>query len=512
MSSLEQAERSPLIKADSRDTKDSQNHTTVKQLKKSLGCSDVFMFVVSNIIGSGIYVSPGLVARYTDNMGTALILWAVSGIICLFCALCFCELAVALKKTGNQYILIKEVYGNLAGFCAIWIQVLIICPTDASVIAFTISEHIAGLFADISSNEGQWMSIAIAFSAVVLLVVINCVSTSFTAKAQIIFGAMQILGMALFICIGLWKVSTGELENYKTMFKTTGNRSVDYSSLSLAFVSALWSYDGWGETVSLNEELKNLNRDLKLGISTGMPFVIICFLLFNLAFMSTLTHAEMGRSVTVATTFIEKSIGAQFAVIVPILVAVSCLGSLNASIFSGARSILSAAREGHLPLPLSYIHQKRCTPVVALLFFVVLSTIWMLALGSQLVNLLTYYSVAIWVTYGAALFGVIVLRIRQPDLERPYKVWLIFPLLTSIISCYIIVAPFFKRPVECTICLCLLLSAVPVHYFVTCCIPQCVKNCKSRMYSWMLNRFWLAECVYKIDSNETVVSSKETEC
>ena len=512
MSSIEQTERSALISSKHSQCDSTHESSKVKQLTKNLGCSDVFIYVVSNIIGAGIYVSPGLVARYTNNMGTSLILWTISGIVCLFGALCFCELAVALRKTGNQYILIKEIYGNFAGFCTIWAQTLIISPTDTAVISFTISEHIVGLFADMSSEEGQWLARVVALSSVFLLIVINCLSSSFAAKAQTLFGVVQILGVALFISIGIWKVSTGATQNFKTMFDSNRNETVDFSSLSLAFVSALWSYDGWGDSVSLNEELYDLNRNLRLGIITGMPFVIVCFLLFNLAFMSMLTHAEMGRSITVATAFIEKSIGARYAVIVPIVVALSCFGSLNATIFSASRSLLSAAREGHLPLPLSYIHRERLTPVPALLFLFALSALWILTFGSQLVYLLTYYSVAIWVTYGAALFGVIVLRIRRPDLQRPDKVWLIYPILTTIVSCYIIVAPFLKRPIQCVICLVILLTAIPVYYLIVYCVPESMKNYKGRFYSWILDHFPLVECVFEVKSCENGPEIEEIQC
>ena len=512
MSSKDETDRFPFLSPEKAHETEIIVTSNKKQLKKSLSWFDVFIYVVSNIVGSGIYVSPGLVARYTSNMGTSLLLWTIAGIVCLCGVLCFCELAISLRKTGNRYIFIKEAYGNAAGFCTIWSETFIILPTAVAVMSVTISEHVLQLFRETSSDEGQWIVRGIAIACMLATFVINCVSTSFNAKAQTVFVIVQILGMILFMSIGIWKASTGQTQNYKAMFETVGNKSTDFGSLSLAFISALWSYDGWGGTVSLNEELHDLNRSLKLGIITGMPFVIVCFLMLNLAFMSTLTHSEMGQSVTVANTFIEKSIGKRFVVIVPIIVAMTCFGSLNGTIFSGSRSILSASREGHLPKPLSYIHNERCTPIPALLFLLSLSMIWVLALGSQLVNLLTYFSVAIWLLYGVALFGVIVLRIRRPELERPYKVWLIYPILTSLISCYIVVAPFFKRPVECAICLCVLLSAFPVYYVIVKCVPESVTNSKNRVYMWILKHFPLAECVFEINVHENEPDVKENHC
>ena len=509
---MEQNERSALLSVGFMKKKYEEKTSTQKQLKKSLGTFDVFAFAVGSIVGAGIYVSPELVARYTNNMGTSLILWTIAGIICLLGALCFCELAIALKKTGSQYTFIKEAFGDMGGFCSIWAEVLIAKSSGLSLMSIIISEHIVGMFADISSEESQWMIRALALSCLLLSCVINCVSISFTAKTEIVFCIIQLIGMAFFVCIGIWKVVCGGTENYKTMFTENSNKTLDFNNLSLAFVSALFSYDGWGSTVSVNEELSDVNRQLKLGITTGMACVIIFFSLFNLALMSTLTHEEIGLSNTVTTKFIETSIGARFTVIVPVVVALSVFGSLNGITLAGSRNILSAARDGIFPKPLSFIHYNRCTPIPALLFQFSLSALWTLSLGSQVVNLLTYFSVARWVTYGAGLFGVIVLRIRQPDLKRPYKVWLIYPIITSIVSCYIIIAPVFKRPVECAICFCALISAVPIHYIAVYCIPESANERKIRVYSWILDRFPLAECLFEENSNSTVSLVKESEC
>ena len=198
---METTERSALVSPEMRQI---TTKSRAKQLKRSLGCFDIFVYVVSAIIGAGIYVSPGLVAKYTNNMGTAIIVWAISGILCLFGALCFCELAIALRKTGSGYIFIKEAYGDLAGFCAIWAQTLIISPTGAAVISITSSEHIVGMFADVSSHAGQLLIKIIAVSFVLIAVAINCISISFSAKAQTVFAVIQVLSVVLdriFPCI-----------------------------------------------------------------------------------------------------------------------------------------------------------------------------------------------------------------------------------------------------------------------------------------------------------------------
>ena len=411
-------EKSALITSSSLSTEDKDGKT----LRKSLGCSHLFAYIVTLLIGSGLYISPGLVAKYSNNMGTAIAIWIASGLISLFGALCFCELAVALKKTGGHYIFIKEIYGDFAGFFIVWANVVIIEPAALGLVAITIGEHIVGSFADINSTNGIWMVKGIAVICLFISFLININSTSFTSKTQKFFTSLQIISMVFFISVGMWKVVTGGTQNYANMFKSGSGERITFRDLGVAFYSALWSYDGWGFISTVTEEVRNRERDLWLAIVTGIPFVIACYVLINLVFMSALSHHEMGQSTIVVMTFIEKSLGPKVALVVPIIVALNCFGCLNANYFFVSRTILSAAREGHLPEPLAYIHNKRRTPVPALLIFFLLSLTAVLVLGSGTTTLLAYFAFAIWIAYGLALFGTIVLRMTQPDLPRPFKV------------------------------------------------------------------------------------------
>ena len=494
-------EKSALITSCSLPSEEKDGRT----LRKSLGCSQLFAFIVGILVGSGVYISPGLVAKYSNNMGMALTIWIASGLISLFGALCFCELAVALKKTGGQYIFIKEIYGDFAGFFIVWAQVIMIGPSGLGVVAIAIGEHIVGSFADITSANGIWMVKGIAIICLFISFLINITSTSFTSKTQTFFTSLQILSIAFFISVGLWNVANGGTQNYTRIFSRTKYGSINYQGLGVAFYSALWAYDGWGAVSIVTEEVRNRERDLWLAIVTGIPFVIACYALINLAFMSALSHNEIGQSTIVAMTFIEKSLGPKAALVVPIIVALNCFGCLNATNFFVSRSILSAAREGHLPEPLAYIHNKRRTPVPALLVLFTLSSIAILALGSGTIMLLTYFAFAIWITYGLALFGTIVLRWKQPNLQRPFKVWIVNPIFMSLVSLYLILAPFFQSPVACSICLGILLLSVPVYFVAVrglSCMPSGISRFKERMYRFVMWRFNFSLCIFADDHQD----------
>ena len=473
---------------------------SVKALSKSLGFSHALAYVVGVLFGSGMFISPGLVAKQTNSMGMTLLVWIVSGTICVFGSLCFCELASALKKTGGEYIFIKEAYGDVAGFCLIWAQTFVIFPTGLAVMGITIGDYCVSPFYDSSSLSGVWLVKSVGIFSILVSLLMNCVSTSFVGKTQIVFSVIQVIALLFFLSIGIWKLSTGDTQNYSKLFES--NKPFDAASLSLAFYNSLWAYDGWGLICTITEEMHNPERDLWLAIVIGIPLVIIFYVLINLSFMTVLTHEEIGSSITVATKFIEVSLGKNIALVVPILSLLFVFSSTNAILCITSRSLLSAAREGDLPQPLSFIHRNRCTPIPALCFQVALSFIWILAAGGEAQSLVTYFSFAIWLTYGAAIFAVIVLRIRQPNLPRPIKVWIINPIFMTLVSLYLIIGPFAKQPIESSICLVCLLTAIPAFFMFVRghnCFPSHLNDFKNRCYEKLRSSMNLVPCVYNED-------------
>ncbi len=183
----------------------------------------------------------------------------------------------------------------------------------------------------------------------------------------------------------------------------------------------------------------------------------------------------------------------------PIAVGLSFFGTLNATMFSWSRTILSAARERQLPFALSFIHTKRRTPIPAAMSILVISTIWILAPGVDIQGLIAIYSLAIWTQYLLSIFSVIVMRIRRPDLERPFKVWIINPIFISIIGLFLVIIPFVKRPVESGICWALLLSSFPV-YFVFIKrqdrLPSCLHRALDAINEFLRRKCNLVPCIF----------------
>ena len=471
------------------------------KLRKSLGCVQAFAYIVGILFGGGLFISPSLVARETSNMGMALVVWVISSIPCLFGALCFCELATMLRKTGGEYIFIKEAFGNVPAFVTVWAQTFIVFPAGRAILAITIGEYLVAPFYNIESTTGLWITKGIAIFSMFVVTVINLVSTTFVSRTQIFFTVVQTTAVLFLVVLGLWKVSTGHTSNYNHMFANTA-RDFNFGSFSIALYDSLLAYDGWGLISCITEELHNLERDLWLSIVTRIPFVMFCYVLVNLVLMSVLTRDEIASSATVATTFVQKIFGKRVAMIMPPAIALSCFCCMNGATFMECRVMLSAAREGQLPKPLSFIHRDKRIPMPATICLFILTVLWILPMGTGLQALITSYSYAVWLTYALAIVSVEFLRVRRPDTPRPFKVWIANPIFTGLIAVTLVIAPFVNQPTESSFTLAFILLSLPAYYFLIYkhgSLPKRFMMCKKNIYRFIIDHSSLVPCIFDND-------------
>ena len=469
-----------------------------EELRKSLGFIQAFAYVVGILLGTGVFVSPSLVARQTSNMGMALVAWLLAAIPCMLGALCLCELACMLRKTGGTYLFILEAYGQEIAYITIWAKVIVVMPAVTAILGITAGEHILAPFYDINSKSGIWLVKTIAVLFCLASFGINCLSNSFVGKTQVVVTGTQTLITLFIVCLGVWRISQNGMQNFNTMFQGSGN--FDLGKFGIALYNGLWAYDGWACLSSITEELRNVERDLRLAVVTGISFVTVCFIFISLALMSALTHNEIAKSATVISDFVVRVLGSKASFVIPVAVTLSCFGSSNAAYFMQARATLSAAREGQLPAVFSYIHKKKRTPVPATFLQLAVTTIWVLSVGEKIQSMITSMLFAVWLEYGLATFAVVLLRFKRPELSRPLKVWIANPIITSIIALFLVIVPFARRPIESSVCLAILLTGIPVHHvFVKKKekLPNKLMMLMSRLENILQSELNLVPCVYK---------------
>uniref|UniRef100_F7AI32 Large neutral amino acids transporter small subunit 2 n=1 Tax=Callithrix jacchus TaxID=9483 RepID=F7AI32_CALJA len=429
-------------------------------LKKEIGLVSACGIIVGNIIGSGIFVSPKGVLENAGSVGLALIVWIVTGLITAVGALCYAELGVTIPKSGGDYSYVKDIFGGLAGFLRLWIAVLVIYPTNQAVIALTFSNYVLQpLFPTCFPPESGLRLLAAI--CLLLLTWVNCSSVRWATRVQDIFTAGKLLALALIIIMGIVQICKGEYFWLEPKNAFENFQEPDIGLIALAFLQGSFAYGGWNFLNYVTEELVDPYKNLPRAIFISIPLVTFVYVFANVAYVTAMSPQELLASNAVAVTFGEKLLGVM-AWIMPISVALSTFGGVNGSLFTSSRLFFAGAREGHLPSVLAMIHVKRCTPIPALLFTCI-STLLMLV-TSDMYTLINYVGFINYLFYGVTVAGQIVLRWKKPDIPRPIKINLLFPIIYLLFWAFLLVFSLWSEPVVCGIGLAIMLTGVPVYF------------------------------------------------
>ncbi|KAK5888638.1 hypothetical protein CesoFtcFv8_014712 [Champsocephalus esox] len=429
-------------------------------LKKEIGLVSACAIIIGNIIGSGIFVSPKGVLENASSVGVAIIVWVTTGVITAIGALCYAELGVTIPKSGGDYSYVKDTFGGLAGFLRLWIALLVIYPTNQAVTALTFSNYVLQpLFPScLPPDSGLRLLAAVCL---LLLTWVNCHSVRWATCFQDIFTAGKLLALGLIIIMGIVQICKGHYYWLEPEHAFETFRDYGVGQIALSFLQGSFAYGGWNYLNYVTEELVDPYRNLTLAIFISIPIVTFGYVFANIAFITAMSPQELLASNAVAVTFGEKLLGVM-SWIMPLSVALSTFGGVNGSLFTSSRLFFAGAREGHLPRLLAMIHVKRCTPIPALLFTLI-STLLMLC-TSDIYTLINYVGFINYLFYGVTVAGQIVLRFKEPDMYRPIKVSLMWPVIYLLFWAFLIVFSLYSEPVVCGVGLAIMMTGVPVYF------------------------------------------------
>ena len=230
--------------------------------------------------------------------------------------------------------------------------------------------------------------------------------------------------------------------------------------VALSFYSGLFSFAGWNYLNFVTEELQEPNKNLPRAIYISLPLVTLIYLLANIAYFAVLSPTEILSSSAVAVTFGNKMFGVM-RWIIPFFVACSTFGAVNSGIFASSRLFFVGARNGHMPRSMALINIKHVTPIPCLVLLAIITL--SLLTTSDVFILINFTSFVESLFITLSVFGVLYLRWKEPELERPIRVNLVFPVLFFFICGFLVVMPVFEEPQVVGVGLAIIASGAPVY-------------------------------------------------
>ena len=421
--------------------------------------------LVGIIIGSGIFISPSIVVESVHDYGLSLLIWIVSGIICLLGALCYCELGCMNPKGGGTYAMMSFAYGRIAGFLTSWTFAFLVDPTAVAIVALTLGQYVMKpLHEYITPNPLYEKGIAAA--AIILVTVSNALSLKAVTKLQLLFAACQIGAVTFLVILGIWQMAHGRVEYLQGMFTNLHFDMKFIGRIGSALYGTLWAYNGWQLVSNVTEEMEHVEKNLFRAVVSACPVVTLCYTAVNIALMTTLSPTEMKNSTAVGVQFAEIVAGKWASYVMPILVALSCYGSINAYMFACGRVTLAAGREGHMPRLFGMIHRERNTPIPAYILTCTITIMMLMPNASNIKVLIILASTSSWVIYGSSILSVIVLRFTKAECYRPFRVSIVVPIFMSLVSLFLVLVPFSETPIIASVAVGLIILGLPVYYFL----------------------------------------------
>lgn len=379
-------------------------------LIRQLGILDSTSLVTGVIIGSGIFLVPGSIARQLPAFSSVIAVWIVGGFLSVLGGLALAELGASIPRAGGLYVYIERAYGRPAGFIYGWMGLAIVNSGSVATMAVGVGSYVASI-AHLSLVQQKVFQVCV----LAVFTAINCFGVKAGKWVQNTLSLIKLGGLLVMTIVLLLHGNRANLAAH--FWPSAGQFNV--AAFGIALIAVLWAYDGWHTLSFAAGEVKDPTRTIPASLMLGTLACLVVYVLANVAYYSVLTRDAIRASDRVAAVAITTAAGNGAGMVLTVLISISILGAINGSIFSTPRATMAMANDGLFFGIFGRVSPRYHTPVVALIAHGIWAAV--LTLLGTFQELFTAVIFTAWIFYGLSVLGVIVLRVREPELARPYK-------------------------------------------------------------------------------------------
>jgi APA family basic amino acid/polyamine antiporter len=412
--------------------------------------------------------------HYVGSVGSLFVVWIAAGILSLFGALTYAELSAAMPEAGGEYVYLSEAYGPFWGYLYGWTQFWVAKSGSIATLAagfytyltvfvpvlsrsiYVFPWHIGPRGTLLEIHYGQLVAICL----ILFLAGVNYTGVRSGGNLQVLVTAIKMLLIAGIIAVGIFS-GKGNYSHFHSSIKSAGGMAGFFA----AMVSALWAYDGWNNVSMVSSEIEKPQRNLPRALIFGTLAVIATYLLMNVAYFYVLSPSQVAASGRLAADMMAYLYGGFAASLVSIAVLISIFAALNGSILSGGRVPYAMARDGLFFRTAAKVHPQFRTPGNSMIMLSIWSCV--VVLSGWYDDLYNFVIFGSWILYLMTAASVFVLRVKRPDLPRPYRV-IGYPILPM---CFVGVAALLlwntlqSRPRESLMGIGLMALGVPCYFY-----------------------------------------------
>ena len=468
------------------------------ELKRTLGLLDATSIVAGSMIGSGIFIVTATMMRDIGSPGWMLVLWLLTGLITIFAALSYGELAGMMPNAGGQYVYIQRAYGRMVSFLYGWTVFTVIQTGVIAAVAVAFAKYTSVFFPELSIEIYSTKFLTITYSqilailSIVFLTFINTRGVQNGKIIQLIFTSAKLFALFALIVLGLavgLKTNTFS-QNFSDMWTATKTTILPSGKITVVpiagfalmgamgatIINSLFSSDAWNNVTFIASEIKEPKKNIPRSLFLGTLIVTIIYILANVAYLTLLPingtphssdaigqgikFASNDRVGAAAASVLFGGLGAS---IMAILIMISTFGCNNGLILAGSRLFYAMSKDGLFFKKAQNLNSSN-VPSIALW----LQCLWasILCLSGQYGELLKYSTFASLLFYILTIGGLFILRKKEPETERPYKAYgyPIIPLLYILITLAICIDLLIYDTLSTGLGLLIVLVGIPIYY------------------------------------------------
>jgi len=440
-------------------------------LLRALGLGSAILLVVGTVIGSGIFLTTGVMAQAIPSASLLLLAWILGGVLTIAGGLTYAEMGAMFPRSGGVYVFLREAYGPLPAFLYGWASLLVVISGATAAVAVGFADYLSYFVPALSTSRvvvalavpwGEYTISAAQLAAALSLAVlgaVNYVGVRSGNMVNVVLTAAKVGGLAAIPVMAL--IAGSVAPAYTPVVPAEVVRPL--AAFGVAMIAVLWTYESWYYVTYAAGEIRDPHRNVPRALVIGILILMGIYVTVNVAYLHAMTIDEMRGVTRIAERAATTLMGPGGATFIALTVVLSTLGCNAAGLLGGSRVLFAMAKDGVFLPAASRVHTRYRTPHIAITAL----TTWAIVLTlsgtyEQLFTYVMFASILFSVATGLALFR---LRATRPEHPRPYRAWGYpwVPALYVLGASAFVLNTLVERPFESMFGLGIVLTGIPVY-------------------------------------------------